>query len=1236
MLEPALSAPRELHTFAYTVPSPSGFVPPFKVHLCWFDNANADPLCTAVARELHEILHRPLQDNAVHRPGIEIPVEYGRSMPGLLDALEAGREPATGVRLVVAILDAAAFANQADRNVVRRAMGRWRSARAGEVFLPLIIGGGWHAELRASPGIEPITIDRATGSDSLRHWRLGIEICVAAGRALLDKPTNADPPRPRVLLSYSRTDGLELMHALAAYFHDHAGVDTWHDRSYTPTGEELSRQLQRANGDAVVLVVRTDRYSESPECAFELLAAKQSRAPIVTLLATVDGEVAASAYSGNHRTMNWHPGRELEVAARCVQAWLHGHHFRAGAVAALALAGLPADSDILPRRPELLDLVGISRTGRRLVVHPDPPLTDGEATVLRTAHPAVRVATPTTLLGRVLLAQDPEPPLTGTTLAFSLSVAEDLPRLVDGRVGTGLTQDHLEDVVYSIVLATLRSGAHIAYGGDLRRDRGYARFLVDLHRSYGGLGTRGSAQLICFLDRGTREGVDPEGIEFDPTDVAAPAGSDRWPELYSVLWHLAMREVMADRCTGRILLGGKTRPSASTGDGGYAGPWPGLLEEAWRTLRRDRALYVVGGFGGAAGLIASMLTEGEVPLAFTRANHLSAPLAALTAQVDAARQALACAGAPPEVLLTLESGRFGDIEDLARMVLARWQRFVGGDHGAWPNGLDLEENKRLFRSTDRTEITHLVFEGLRRTGRCSNGALQLALYLGDIASVPKVDGYAVTVTPGVPRVGASAALDPHMDRMRGGPLSAVPPLALEAVGTSDLAGSHVLVAQLELPPIGQPIEAAAIERIAYDVAREANRVGLESIACPVFAATLGMPINESAGAMVEGFRRGRGHHPAKFVFCELDRDRYDQLRVALGPDAVELRAGALSPARNSGPVLHVDVDEPDQTGPGRVRVTLYVPEATQPVAPLHEVELSLELWNDLRQRITTFDESIRVGRVLWRDLLSKEIREQLSRHGDRPLVVLGDESASIIPWELLVEDRDGAPVRTGGIVRRIALRGPYRSPVDQVERSRLRVLVVADPRCDLSNAVPEAEAVYSALRGRADVIVERFYGERATIAAVVAELERGYHDVFHYAGHASFNEYEPDRGGLVLSDGILAAADLPPISPQLVFLSACESGRLRDINPEPAPPLVRAKGRALAEAFLRAGARAFIGTFYAVDDANARNFASIVHAQLAAGQTLGNAMRTARRDLYDGRKPDWCNFLLYGDDGLIL
>jgi CHAT domain-containing protein len=88
------------------------------------------------------------------------------------------------------------------------------------------------------------------------------------------------------------------------------------------------------------------------------------------------------------------------------------------------------------------------------------------------------------------------------------------------------------------------------------------------------------------------------------------------------------------------------------------------------------------------------------------------------------------------------------------------------------------------------------------------------------------------------------------------------------------------------------------------------------------------------------------------------------------------------------------------------------------------------------------------------------------------------------------------------------------------------VLVVADPVGRLPGARDEAEAVCAALGGRADVVVTRLDGDAARIAAVRGELERGRHDVFHFAGQANFDDRDPKRSGLGLTDGVLVAGDL--------------------------------------------------------------------------------------------------------------
>ena len=1219
------------------------FVPPLKVHLGWFETGRGDAKCSEIARELYEFLHRPLSDDVVLRPGLEIPVEFGRSLAGLLDALEKGTEAPAGVRVVVAILDKAAFADPPARKIIDRARERWPDVRVDEVFVPIVLDKRWYGVLPtgAQEMLAAVAADDDPSHGKDRRWKLGAEVAVVAARALQRRLSEAEPPKPRVMISYGRRDGLELSDRLRSHFDRKTKLRAWFDEADISHGEELGRQLDAATGTGVVLVVRTDSYSESPWCARELLHAKQSGTPIVTLLATSDGEPVTSAYGGNHRTIHWQKGREWEVVARCAQAWLHGYHFPAHARAALSRAGLLGGSAVLARRPELLDLLNLDPQQRRpVMVHPDPPVTFEELELLKRARPSVRLATPSTLFGRVLLDVDLKPPLHDMKVGFSLADSEELPKLEDSRIGNGLTRQHLLDVVFDIVLATLSSGASIAYGGDFRKTDGYTKALADLHRSRRRTGTGSQSQLTCFLDAATgdRDG-DGSEIEFNPVHVAAPDGAEEFPEARSILWHLAMRLEMSNTCQARVMIGGKVRPSRNRDDrSGYSGPWPGLLEEAWRTLEQGRALYVAGGFGGTAGLITQMLLEGRPPPEFSLGHAANAPLSQRTRDLDTVREKLLERKVDPKLLAAQGDG-FTGMEQMAAAILSRWQGFVAGDHSGWDNGLSVEENQRLFRATDRTEITHLVFEGLRRVAASRPADTSVSLYHGDIASAANVDSYAVTVTPGVKLEGAAKALDDRTSgRISGFSWGEGQRVAIIQVDSPELAGSYVAVARLELPAPGSVVDPGVIWALVREVARalaaETDRRGSElPIAVVPFGATLGLPVAESVRAIYDGYVAGGGS-PKKLLLCEADRARYELLRQAF-PDAAEVRAGPSPVPSRMSLLLNVAMNKaPTSEDPvAELDATLIVPDSGAPVVPMYRARLPYNVWFKVRDRYVDFEETDRMGRLLWQTVLSPEMRSEIERLRDRPLIVVADVNASGLPWEILTGDEGGSPTLSGGLIRRIALGGAVAKLRPRTGiGSRLRVLLVYNPD-GLRSVTPEKEAIEAALRGRADVHVDAV--KSPTSEEIKNLIETGYYDVLHYAGHAEFNEQSPEKSGLRLADGqTFTAQHLAELnSPRFVFLSACESGRVR--RGQSQKPVI-AQERPLAEAFLRRGAEALLGTFFSVDDRASRAFATKVYTDLAAGIPLGDAVQAARLELHQAKDPDWANFLMFGDETLTV
>lgn len=1217
---------------------------PLKVHICW--SRAETSVARDIALELHGFLNRPASDNPVLRPGVGIPTEVARDLGGLLDAVENATEWPVSVRFVILVLGRRGYRDAAFRAAVERLDGLGASGR-GIVPLALVLDRRWTKTIAMRSLDVSDMIDRRT-----RAWQIGTEVGISIRRAM---HCDGEARLPHVFISSARPDDQENTR-LADRLQQHFRKSTSISASFAsdgPTRERLLRaQIVEAANESVFLVVRTDSHGESPACTEGLLLAKRERIPILTIVATDHGEVRAPAYGGNHRTVHWRKGRKWEVVGRCVQVWLHHHHFLAFGRDVLALAGVPADSHLISRSPELLDLVP---DVRGLLVYPDPPVGEAERIELRTHRPDVRVATPNTLYGRVLMDGDPAPPLGGATLAFSLSEDSELPELADAAVGKGLSRTHVRDVLGTIALATIHSGARIAYGGDFRRG-GFGDLLstlLDAHRQLGLTpddeisGERALRPSLRLYQRdGKRDGT--RLPIYDAVEVPLPPGAElpEYEHERDALWELGMRHEMTRTTEARVLLAGKLHPRTSANPEGYLRAWPGLLEEAYRTLDADAALYVVGGLGGCAGAIASMLRTLAVPPAFDSSTALGdSEYPARVERLLHARRSLATHPDAAKQLLIGANGPLG-MRELAESVLARWRAFVDEDAMAWQNGLTVAQNLRLFASTDPTEISHLVFGGIAKLRETHTASpRRLRCYLGDIASVPEVDAYAVTVTPGLAQVGASASLDARCGgRLR----AAVAKAGVEwvTIGSSTLAGRHALIATLDRGPSDA---IADIERRIRDAAetigRECKRLGITSLACPPFGTTLGVPVELSVAEMLAGFAAASA--PAIVTFCEADEERYGRLRVALPKDGFEaLREGRLPPAALRETGLYLSATSPDTDTPGRISAMLYSPSFGTSIPSGVGPAIDLVTWSSLRLRCDSMHAVKARGEALLQ-LIEPGVREQLVDATDERLSIIVDTEASGLPWETLAAAMPSATAISRPFTRRIALRGANARRVDVRGNGRRRVLLVANPTENLEGADDEADELEQMLSARlASVDVRVLVRRDATVDRVKRELADGPWDVLHYAGHAFFDANSLDHSGLMLAGGVLRAAEVRTalgnasdgaLAPSLIVLGACESARVRgrDLN-EVDETMARMARWSLAEALLRQGVRALIGTFFAVTDRGSLEFARALYDRLLMGRPIADAVAQARKALFDKERHDWANFILYGDGDFTL
>ena len=141
-------------------------------------------------------------------------------------------------------------------------------------------------------------------------------------------------------------------------------------------------------------------------------------------------------------------------------------------------------------------------------------------------------------------------------------------------------------------------------------------------------------------------------------------------------------------------------------------------------------------------------------------------------------------------------------------------------------------------------------------------------------------------------------------------------------------------------------------------------------------------------------------------------------------------------------------------------------------------------------------------------------------------------------------------------------------------------------------------------------------------------FRKGESGLFHFACHSDY-DLGGDLSKIYLEDGEFAANwlsnplyDLSSKTP-FVFLNACQSGRMGFT--------LSGMGGWVQE-FLNAGAGAFVGPLWIVEDEAAYDFAFKLYIYLNEGKTLGESARLARNNLKDNDPYySWLAYTVYGD-----
>jgi hypothetical protein len=483
---------------------------------------------------------------------------------------------------------------------------------------------------------------------------------------------------------------------------------------------EIRDGLRRADA---VLVFLTDAWASRAWCRTEALIAKELGTPIVVVDALTEGEPRSFPYGGNSRLLRWRPPPRPPEEPAALRDWQRRSRtegermISAGVREALRrvhnrcrLQGLAETGDVvLDVAPEAARLGW--EPPEATFLYPDPPLGREEQSLLARIWPKSRFETPMMRLAR---RRPGGASGEGLSLAVSVSESPDLAK-------HGLLPAHQRLLTDEVHLYLMLAGIQIVYGGKLEPEKlddpdNFTLRLFQLARGYSGLAADAGANLSPVLNAAPwplwklydhevrrvfgrlaklREvpcpdlGLTAEELGAQPNGFVPPNGPLQVYAWARALTH--MREEVTASTAARLCVGGRIE--------GYKGRLPGLVEEPLLSLRARKPLFLVGALGGCTELVIDLLEQRP------RSEMTEATAAANVQWHGEIRQLYERYGGEPAS------------RDEVSAELMTYGR--NGPAAALRNGLDDEENRELFGTSDPHRIATLVLSGLERLGQAN-------------------------------------------------------------------------------------------------------------------------------------------------------------------------------------------------------------------------------------------------------------------------------------------------------------------------------------------------------------------------------------------------------------------------------------------------------------------------------------------------------------------------------------
>jgi len=503
----------------------------------------------------------------------------------------------------------------------------------------------------------------------------------------------------KIFISHAKNGrkGVILARAIKTFI-DTTSMRNFFDSTDIAAGFSFEAEIIGNIKESSMVAINSDSYSSRFWCQKEMICAKENNRPIIVVDCLEEFEDRRFPHSSNIPSIRVQvDGAPIEIdllrilcailleTVRYFYSKLTLYMYKNAEI-------IPVNAVLSSRPPDILDLGKFIKNDgdhinriNSVFVYPEPPVYDEELSVF--SGLGILLYTPLTI--------DKES-LSGKRIGVSISEPSKLEQISIAQVNEKYMQ-----LSQDLARHLLARGATVIYGGDLRPN-GFTEFIFSEAQTLKNRMASNDIHIENYIAWPIYKKDTEEMIKWKVKyhnvakmiEIAPPLGIlDLIPDMETFfppinppnryVWCCCltkMREEMISACDARICVAGKCT--------GYNGKMPGVLEEVLIALRMEKPVFIVGGFGGITASIGQVIFEGVVPdeLTFewqTQNNN--------EYQKDLAFSLLRD---PSDIV------EYKEIIDSLKNAKLR-------------NGLDTEDNIRLYNTPFIEEIVFLVLKGLK-------------------------------------------------------------------------------------------------------------------------------------------------------------------------------------------------------------------------------------------------------------------------------------------------------------------------------------------------------------------------------------------------------------------------------------------------------------------------------------------------------------------------------------------